>query len=476
MARALRNAGVTDFTLYEKADGVGGTWWHNRYPGLTCDVPSRFYQFSFDLNPEWSHLFAEGREIRDYAAEVVRRERLAPWLCLNTEITQARWEDGRWSLRCADGTTDVADVLVCATGILHRPFVPDIVGLDSFAGKVFHSSQWDETAETAGRRVAVIGTGSTGVQITGALAGVASRLTVFQRSRHWVLSVPNPAYTDRGKRLLRRFPFLRRLSYHGYRASMFDFLAQAPVLPGARRRIAQALVRAGYVKIRDPKLRADVTPDYPPLCKRLIVSPHWFKAIQRPDVEVVTEGIDRIEPEGIRDQSGRLHKLDVIALATGFRAQAFMRPMDITGRDGLTLEEAWANGPRAYRTVAIPGFPNLFTLQGPHSPAGNYSLISLSETQIAFVMQWIQRIRSGQITTVAPTPQATDAYYKALRAQVPETVWSEGCRSWYHDADGSVALWPWTAKHFREMLAAPVAEHFETTGPERRPVRPLVAA
>lgn len=466
MACALQDAGMADFTVYEKADGVGGTWHHNRYPGLTCDVPSRFYQYSFDLNPDWTHVFSPGPEIRGYVEGVVGRRGLWPFIRLGTEVTEASWADGRWRLRLADGTTDAADVLVCATGVLHSALVPDIPGLGTFAGAAFHSSRWDDGAQLAGRRVAVIGTGSTGVQITGALAGVASRVTVFQRSRHWVMRAPNPRYTVAGRTLARRSRAFNRLAYHGWRTALFDYLSQAVVIRGLRRRIWQAAVRAGYrLQIRDPELRARVTPDYPPLCKRLIASPTWFKAIQRLDVEIVTDGIERIEPEGIRDRSGRLHEVDVIALATGFDAQAYMRPMQITGAGGLTLEDAWKDGPRAYRTVALPGFPNLFTLQGPHSPAGNYSLVSLSETQIGFVMQWIARMRSGQVATVAPTEAATDAYYAALRAQAPETVWSEGCRSWYHGPDGQVELWPWTAKRFREMLAAPVAEHFEITKP-----------
>jgi cation diffusion facilitator CzcD-associated flavoprotein CzcO len=338
--------------------------------------------------------------------------------------------------------------------------------LESFAGEAHHSSQWPADLDVSGRRVAVVGTGSTGVQITGALAGVASHLTVFQRSRHWVMSAPNPRYRAASKAALRRFPWLRRLGYHGYRASMFDYLAQAPVLPGPRRRVWQSLVRLGYrLQIRDARLRAAVTPDYPPLCKRLIVSPNWFKAIQRPDVELNDDGIAAIEPGGIRDGRGKLHPVDVIALATGFDAKAYMRPMSITGQDGLTIEDAWRDGPRAYRSVAIPGFPNLFTLQGPHSPAGNYSLISLSETQIAFVMHWVRRLRAGEITAVAPTQEATEAHYRALRAQAPSTVWAEGCRSWYHSADGQVELWPWTAQRFRELLATPETAHFDITTP-----------
>lgn len=471
MACALQDAGVRDFTVYEKADGVGGTWHHNRYPGLTCDVPSRFYQFSFDLNPDWNRLFSPGPDIRRYVQDVVARRGLSPHVRLRTEIEEARWEDDRWRVRLTDGSTDAGDVLVCATGVLHRPTVPAIPGLSSFTGTALHSSGWDDSVPLTGRRVAVIGTGSTGVQITGALAGVASKVTVFQRSRHWVQHVPNLPYSAVGKALARRFGVLGRIGYHGYRTAVFDFLSQATVIRGARRRAWQASVRAGYkLHVRDPELRAKVTPDYPPLCKRLIISPTWFKAIQRPDVEVVVDGIARIEPTGIRDTNGRLHEVDVIALATGFDARAFMRPMRITGADGVTLEDAWSDGPQAYRTVALPGFPNLFTLQGSHSPAGNYSLVALSETQIGFVMQWVQRIRRGEVASVMPTAEATAHYYRALRAQAPQTVWAEGCRSWYHGADGTVELWPWTAKRFRDMLATPVAEHFQVTRPE--PARP----
>lgn len=463
MACALKMQGFSDFKVYEKATGVGGTWHHNRYPGLACDVPSRFYQYSFDLNPGWDRLFAPGNEIRSYVEDVVERHGIEPHLELGKEITDARWDRGRWRVVCGDGTVDEADVLVCATGVLHRPHVPDLPGLETFAGTTFHSSRWNEGEELSGKRVAVIGTGSTGVQITGALAGVAARVTVFQRSRHWVIFAPNPRYTRIGKGLARRFP---ALGYHGYRATLFDFLSQATVIRGPRRRISQAVVRANHrLLIRDPGLRERVTPEYPPLCKRLIVSPTWFRAIQRPDVEVVDSGIERVVPEGIVDRTGRLHEVDVIALATGFDAQAFMRPMSISGEHGVTLEEAWRNGPRAFRTVGLPGFPNLFTLQGPHGPAGNYSLLSLAETQIAFVMRWIGRIRAEEVVAVAPTQAATDAYYEELRAQAPETVWSEGCRSWYHGPGGRVELWPWTARHFRELLSRPSDGDFDIQVP-----------
>lgn len=454
MGIAMSREGMDDFTVFEKASRVGGTWHYNRYPGLTCDVPSRFYQYSFALSPEWSHLFSPGAEIRNYVEDVATEYGVIPHVRLETEVTETRWEDGRWKLTCADGKTDEADVVVAATGVLHQPLVPDFPGLDSFEGNAFHSSEWDDDAVLDGKRVAVIGTGSTGVQIVSALAGRSAGVRVFQRSRHWVMKLPNPRYGEGWKKVMRRIPFLSRLAYHFYRAALFDGLAQATVKPGPRRTIWQAIVRLNHrVLIRDPELRRKLTPDYPPLCKRLISSPTWFRALQDPTVEVIDCGIERIEQTGIRDREGRLHEVDVIVMATGFDAQAFMRPMNIIGPDGITLDEAWANGPRAYETVALPGFPNLFTIQGPHGPVGNYSLLAYGETQINWIMYWLKLMRDGRVATVTPDEAITDAYYARMREAIPDTVWTTGCRSWYHGPDGQPDIWPWTARRHREMLS-----------------------
>lgn len=466
MGMALQDAGMPDFTIYEKADDVGGTWRENQYPGLTCDVPGRFYQFHAMPNPDWTHRYAAGPEIQRYIRKVAHERDLVRNIRFATEVTEAVWEDDHWRLTTSDGAHRTADVVVAATGVLHHPKMPDIAGMDTFAGRSFHSARWEHDAPIEGKRLAVVGTGSTSAQIVGALAGKAAHIDVYQRSRHWVAEMSNPRYSRAGRALLRRFPKLNYLSYHGLRAVLFDWLAQGVVQPGAARRVFQGIARKNFEShVKDPELRARIEPDYPPLCKRLIIAPNYLTALQRPDVDLITDHVDRIEPGGIRTQDGVLHPADVIVYATGFNAGAFMRPMQITGKDGLTLEEAWKDGPRAYRSVALPGFPNLFTLQGPHSPVGNYSLIRIAETQVHFVMQWLEQMRAGEVVAVSPTAEATDAYYRDLRAAIPNTVWDTGCHSWYHDAQGNVQLWPWTAKRHREMLSHPIPAHFEIQRP-----------
>jgi cation diffusion facilitator CzcD-associated flavoprotein CzcO len=461
MGEALKQAGLEDFTIYEKASEVGGTWRENRYPGLTCDVPSRFYSFSFAPNPGWSSAFSPGAEIQEYFVRTAAERGLRERIRFDAEVSDARWDGERWRLRTAAGEEAVADVVVTATGVLHHPKLPDIPGRETFAGAAFHSARWDEGVDLRGRRVAVIGTGSTGVQITVATAGVAERLLLFQRTPQWILPVPNREYSRADRALMRRVPALNRLTYRVNQVALEAILGPAVTRPSWQRRAIGALCRANLrFGVRDPALREALTPDYEPMCKRLVMSAGFYPAMGRDDVELVTSRIERIVPEGIVTGDGVLHELDAIVFATGFDPHAYMRPMAITGEDGRTLDEAWADGPRAYRTVALPGFPNLFTLMGPHSPVGNHSLIAVAETQAAYVVAWIERMRQAGLATVAPTDEATDAYYDRLRAAFPGTIWVTGCDSWYLDADGVPELWPWTPGRHRRMLAEPEVADF----------------
>jgi cation diffusion facilitator CzcD-associated flavoprotein CzcO len=461
MGEALKKARIDDFRIYEKAGEVGGTWRENRYPGLTCDVPSRFYSFSFFPNADWSSAFSPGEEIQRYFVRTADQRGLRSQIEFGAEIVDAQWENGRWRLTTGSGETREADILVTATGVLHHPKVPQISGSDTFAGSAFHSARWDGSVELRGKRVAVIGNGSTGVQLTVATAGVAERLLLFQRTPQWILPVPNHAYSRLSRVTMRLLPALNRLTYRAYQEALERTLGPALTRPSWQRTLISTLCRANLrYGVRDPDLRARLTPDYQPMCKRLVMSATFYRAIQREDVELVTAAIRRIEPRGIVTEDGVRHELDVIVYATGFDAHAYMRPMTITGADGLSLDQAWKDGPRGYLTVAIPGFPNLFTLMGPHSPVGNHSLIAIAETQAAYIANWLRRMRRDGLSSVMPSEAAAAAYNTRLKAALPKTVWATGCKSWYLDAEGNPELWPWTPQRHRRMLAEPEPEDF----------------
>ncbi|MBO2446392.1 NAD(P)/FAD-dependent oxidoreductase [Actinomadura barringtoniae] len=463
MAIKLKQAGLHDVTLYEKADALGGTWRDNTYPGLTCDVPSRFYQFSFATNPGWTHLYSPGPEIRDYLERIADRYGIREQIVFGTEVTAARHDDGRWRITTSRGP-DEADFLLTATGVLHHPRLPDIPGLDAFEGPTFHSARWDHDVPLKGRRVAVVGTGSTGVQITSDLAGTPSRLLLFQRTAQWILPAPNREYGRLTRAAHRRMPVLDRLGYRWHEAVISHVLSQALIKPGWQRRLIGALCRRNLNKVTDPDLRARLTPPDEPMCKRLIASGGFYDAVQRPDVEVVTDAIDHVEARGVVTADGRLHEIDVLVLATGFDAHAYVRPMDLTTSDGRTLEAAWQDGPRAYQTVALPGFPNFFMLMGPHSPIGNYSLIAIAEAQADYILGWIRRWRAGLVASMAPTADATERFNSDMREALPRTIWTSGCASWYLGKDGLPELWPWTPREHASMLRTPVFDDFETTG------------
>ncbi len=465
MGIKLAQAGFRDFTIYEKAGTIGGTWRDNRYPGLSCDIPSRYYSYSFAHNPGWTRVFSPGPEILRYLEEVADRHGLRPHIRLGTRVTSGRFDEGRWLVRTGDGDEERYDFLISACGILHHPRVPRIEGLDSFAGPCFHTARWPEDVELAGRRVGIVGNGSTGVQVVAAIAGEVGRLTLFQRTAQWVFPLPNPRYGPLGRAVVGRSRRLSRLGYLSYRALYERVLTRGMVEPGWQRRLMSWICRQNLRVVRDRELRRRLTPDYQAMCKRLVVSARFYPAMNRPDVELVTDAIERVEPRGVVTRDGRLHELDVLVLATGFDAHAFLRPIELLGEDGHMLAEAWSRDPRAYRTVALPRFPNFFMLVGPHSPYGNQSVIMISETQVAYVMQWIRLWAAGEVDRMAPTEEATRRFNAQVREAMPATVWATGCNSWYLDSEGVPELWPWRQDRHRELLRAPAVEDFEVVAP-----------
>jgi cation diffusion facilitator CzcD-associated flavoprotein CzcO len=460
MAAKLKAAGITDFTVLEKADDVGGTWRDNRYPGLRCDVPSAFYQYRFARNPHWTHFFSEGAEIHRYFRGAVDEFGLREHLQLGTEVTSAEFVDGRWRVHTSTGEVLEADFLISATGVLHHPVQPDIPGMDSFAGAAFHSARWDHSVSLRGRRVAVVGTGSTGVQIVTELAGKVPELRLFQRTAQWVLPVPNWRNDPLTRALRAAVPGVTATEYELVKA-VFTLFVAAITKPGWQRRLISAVCERNLRTVRDPELRRKLTPDYRPMCKRLVLSGGFYRAVQRPGVEVVTERIDRVEPRGVVTADGRLHEVDVLVWATGFDAHAYLRPVELTGPTGRTLSEAWRDGPRAYRTVALPEFPNFFLLMGPHSPVGNFSLVPIAEVQADYVLRWIQSWREGWFSAAAPTQAATEHYNSELRSAMPNTVWTTGCNSWYLGKDGLPEVWPWSPGRHAAMLRDPHTAEFD---------------
>jgi cation diffusion facilitator CzcD-associated flavoprotein CzcO len=459
----LTEAGLTDFTVYEKADRLGGTWRENTYPGIACDVPSHLYCYSFEPNPEWSHTFSPGDEICAYFERVAREHDVESRIRFDEEITSCALVDGRWHVETASGLSDVVDVVIAATGVLHHPRYPDIDGIDTFAGDVFHSARWDHDVTIDGARLGVIGNGSSGVQIVGATVDQVAHLTLFQRTAQWVLPQANDPYTPEQQQEFRDHPDTLRELHAGLAQLFAEGFGDAVVDADSEhmKMIEEACRTHLEEGVTDPELRERLRPDYRAACKRLVVSGEFYGAIQQPNAELVTEKIQRVEPAGVRTVDGRLHELDVLVLATGFQAHDFMRPMSVVGRDGTKLNEVWADRPSAYLSISIPDFPNLFMLNGPNGPVGNFSLIEVAELQFGYIMQLVDRIRSGGGTEISATQAALDRFEADRLEAAKKTIWSTGCRSWYLDDRGVPAVWPWPFFQFRERMAAPDPEAYE---------------
>lgn len=459
----LRESGIADVTCFEKADDLGGTWRENTYPGIACDVPSHVYSYSFAPNPDFSRMFSPGEEIQDYLRQVAADHGVLDVVRFGEEVVTMSYADRAWSVVTTSGDQGRFDVVIAATGVLHHPRLPDIDGLDTFEGEIFHSARWDHDVELAGRRVGVIGTGSTAVQITGAVIDDVGRLSLFQRTPQWIMPLDNQPIGAEQRTAFREDPDrLRELREFLERSFAENFADAVVDSESAALAKIEATCRAHLdSQVSDPELRRRLTPDYRAACKRLVVSGDFYDAIQRPNAVLVTESIDRIEPGGIRTVDGTLHELDVIVLATGFHVDRFVRPVEVVGPEGHSLEEAWASGPTAYLSVAIPGFPNLFLLNGPNGPVGNFSLIQVAELQMGYILQLVELLRDGTTAAIAARADAAAAFELERVDAAQRTVWVTGCNSWYLDAHGVPAAWPWKFQRFRDVMTAPDLSAFE---------------
>ncbi|MPY97626.1 MAG: SidA/IucD/PvdA family monooxygenase [Actinophytocola sp.] len=449
MAIRLKQAGIDDFVLLERADDIGGTWRDNSYPGCAVDVQSQLYSFSFAPNPDWSQVYAPNTEIWDYIKRVAAEHDVDRHVLLNTELQGGTWDDtaARWRLETSNGAID-ARYVVSAMGPLSNPALPDIPGLDNFTGTVFHSARWDHDHDLTGKQVGVIGTGSSAAQFVPEIQPSVAQLTVFQRTPHWTFPRMNRRITALERAAYRRFPVLQRLvrARQYYYRELIGTLLQKP---RALEAIARLRMRA---QVRDPQLRAKLTPDYRIGCKRVIVTDDFHPALTRANVEVVTEKILEVTPSGVRTADGAEHQLNTLILGTGFEVMPIADPL--RGRGGDTLTERWQHGRSAYLGTTVAGFPNYFMLVGPNTGTGHTSVLLYAEPQIDYIIDAV-RHAERQGAAVEVRQEAQDAYNADVRARLADTVWlTGGCHSWYlNEPGGSSVLWPGHTGRFQRALA-----------------------
>jgi cation diffusion facilitator CzcD-associated flavoprotein CzcO len=453
-AHALRDAGITDVTILERADAVGGVWRDNTYPGAACDVPSPLYSWSWATNPDWSRRYSAQPEILDYIERTADADGLLDLVRTGTSVTGLTW-DGSWRVDTTAGAYD-ADVVVAAVGQLSEPVVPDLPGADTFAGLVFHSAAWRHDVDLRGQRVAVIGTGASAVQLVPGIVDQVGAMTVFQRSAPYVVLRPDRLYSPLHHRLFRRFPavlgFERRATYEltelFNRALEGTSRVKRPLMAAIRGVWRLHLLR----QVQDPELRRRLVPDYPLGCKRLLFSNDWYPALDRDHVQVVDERIAGIEPTGIRTADGRLHEVDVLIWGTGFAATDYLGTIDVRGVDGVTLRDVWADGARAYLGLAVPGFPNLFCVYGPNTNLGGSSIIQMLEAQAGWIAQVARGISDGNGPALAVRREVWEAYDEEMQSRLGSGIWSR-CDSWYRDGARITTNWPGQVAEYQRRLA-----------------------
>jgi cation diffusion facilitator CzcD-associated flavoprotein CzcO len=463
----LRRAGHEDVTVFERGERVGGVWNHNTYPGAACDIPSHLYEFSFAPNPRWSRRYAPQAEIQAYLEDVARRAGVLGSIRTSTEVQRASWdaERSRWILDTTAGRHE-ADVVITACGQLSTPSVPPIPGLDGFAGPAFHTARWRHDVDLTGKRVAVIGSGCSAIQVVPAIQPVVDRLDVYQRSPGWTFPKMDFAYKERTRRLFERLPVLQRLD----RAAIFAFQELGAAAMTRHRWLLQPFRtiarRQITTSIEDPELRRKVTPSDEVGCKRIMLTDEWYPTLTKPNVELVTDRIAEVTPSGIRTQDGTERPADVLVLATGFKTHGFVAPMEVVGDGGRTLTQEWADVPRAYYGLSVPGFPNLFLVYGPNTNGGTGSVVSTIEAGMAHVIAALDALGRAGARRIEIRREAAEAFDRRLRAALGQTVWHTGCTNWYVDEHGNDPnQWPWLWSTYRRRTARLEPGAYALSGP-----------
>ncbi len=449
VAHLLRQAGFHDLTVVDKAPGVGGVWRDNTYPGCACDIPAPLYSYSFALNPDWSRRFPPQPEILGYLRRCVRDFGLEPHLRLGTEVTAADWTGDAWRVTFGDGTAEVFDVLIPALGQLSRPVIPMLPGAGDFAGPAMHTARWDPGVDVTGKRVAVIGTGASAIQVVPAIAGKAAHVAVFQRTAPWTLPKPDRRYGPWRRALNRRVPALMRAARAG--TWLLTVVTGRAVTGNRPARLAVWALSSGQRLAQARGIRKDVTPDSAMGCKRVLFTGDWFRTLRRADVGLVTAGIERVTPAGIRTADGVEHGCDIIVYGTGFAATEFLAPVRIAGRDGRDLHDEWRAGAYAHLGIAVPGFPNMFLMYGPNTNTGNTSVVYFHEAQARYIVQAV-RMLAGR-GPVEVRPEVAAAFDAEMQRRLGASVWV-GCESWYRTEGGRVVTnWPGMASEYAARTA-----------------------
>jgi cation diffusion facilitator CzcD-associated flavoprotein CzcO len=450
----LSRHGLSDLTILERAPDLGGRWYYNSYPGAGCDVPSHLYSFSFAKRRDWSRLCSPQPEILDYLHAVAREHGVERLISTNTEVSSCTWDDNacQWTVMSSDGRTWDADAVVLATGQLHQPRFPPIKGRDEFAGRSFHSARWDHAYDLRGRRVAVIGTGASAVQFVPEIAEQVEQLLVFQRTGNWFIPRKNRPYPAAIKTIIEHVPGVqayRRWFIYNYGETL-TMMIRHPRTAGLIGRLLSALFMRW--QLSDPELRRKVWPNYTFGCKRVLFSSHFLPALQRPNVKLISHTITAMTASGIVTVDGVHHDVDCVIYGTGFQANDFMYPMEIRGKDGLTLRRAWAEGPHAHLGICVPGFPSLFLMYGPNTNTSGGSILVYEEAQAAYVRQALQHIRSQHAAAIDVRADVEARTDREVQAGFQGTAWTR-CNSWYQDVSGRiVANWPGYMRQYEQRV------------------------
>jgi cation diffusion facilitator CzcD-associated flavoprotein CzcO len=477
MAIRLEQEGFGDYVVLERGGDVGGTWWANTYPGAQCDIPSNLYSFSFAPKTDWARSYPMQAQIQGYLHECAERFGVLARTRLNCELLDARWsgERQRWEIETSGGSLS-ARVLVAATGLLSEPCVPDLPGLARFGGTSFHTANWNHGHDLPGRRVAVIGTGATAIQVVPRIREQVERLFVVQRTPPWVIPHTDRAVGERRQRLYARAPWLQRMS----RASIWTMRETLVLGMGYEPRLLNGMEAYAKLHLRmqvhDLELRRRLTPDYSLGCKRVLLSSEWYPALTAPNVELVDQGLAEVREGSIVTRDGREHELDTLIFATGFTPSDPPIARRLRGRSGDTLSETWDGSPQAYLGTSVAGFPNLFLFYGPNSNLGHSSIVYMLESQMNYALGALRvmRARAAGALEVRLEPQV--AYNAEMQRRLAHSVWNSGCGSWYLDRHGRNSIqWPGFTFEFRRRTRRFDSEAYRFT-PRLPAAKPLEAA